>query len=494
MPQPIAPWRVTYVPGTWVALSGPSVLAILQPAPPRVAGLLNRFWDAILRTASIQEVSAVLVEHDLAQLSSFGLFFWDADGLHVLTKGQVRVTDAATNDVLATGEGVVTWTETNLGPNAALRVALEPLPAQEMLSLPLVAGGALVSSLVLTTAPDSLAVTDQVGLFGIVPAEDVQPGVPEHAAAELADPELPEHALVPEPEDAGEPEVAEGAEAAEDSDLAGLEPEQGEAVEPEHSDAAAGEPEEPQDGDQVEEAQPSPQVIEALPGDVFEPELVAEAAVIAVPEPVVEAAPVIAEDSFTGPLDPNAPLFNKAEPVAESLVPPPPMAAAPVASATPPPPPAPVNDQGGLVSAVVCNQGHPNPVGAQTCRVCRGQVGDIPRLVPKPKLAVIRSSFGTSVDLNGPVIIGRAPDTKGEAGVGVLKVPSPNTDISRSHLRVQPAGWQVQVEDLHSTNGSLLAIPGQQPFRLTPGVPTDVPIGSIVDLGDGIQIRIDAGE
>ena len=126
-----------------------------------------------------------------------------------------------------------------------------------------------------------------------------------------------------------------------------------------------------------------------------------------------------------------------------------------------------------------------------TCRLCHSPVGTITRLVPRPVLGIVRSSFGVSLDLAGIVLIGRAPDTRGDSSVQVIKVPSPNTDISRTHLRVSPNEWNIEVTDLNSTNGSVLAVPGQPPVKLPPGVPTAVPLGTIVDLGDGVQVRID---
>lgn len=165
------------------------------------------------------------------------------------------------------------------------------------------------------------------------------------------------------------------------------------------------------------------------------------------------------------------------------------------ASGTVPVPPPAVPAPGavgiGMVSAVVCGLGHANPPGAQICRQCRGPLGEAVTMVPRPKLALIRSSFGVSLDLTSVILVGRAPDTRGDTTVQVLKVPSPNTDISRSHLRIQARDWHIEVTDMNSTNGSTLAVPGEPPVRMQPGQPVTVPLGTIVDLGDGVQIRID---
>ena len=56
-------------------------------------------------------------------------------------------------------------------------------------------------------------------------------------------------------------------------------------------------------------------------------------------------------------------------------------------------------------------------------------------------------------------------------------MPSPNNDISRSHVRFGIDGWLVQVTDLGSTNGTLVTVPGQQPVRLRPHDPFTILAG-----------------
>jgi pSer/pThr/pTyr-binding forkhead associated (FHA) protein len=73
-----------------------------------------------------------------------------------------------------------------------------------------------------------------------------------------------------------------------------------------------------------------------------------------------------------------------------------------------------------------------------------------------------------------------------------MTVPSANHDISRTHLEVAPAGWQIVVTDLNSTNGTVLvrhgAVDRQQ---LAPGEPVPVQLGSVIELGDGVSVLID---
>jgi pSer/pThr/pTyr-binding forkhead associated (FHA) protein len=73
-----------------------------------------------------------------------------------------------------------------------------------------------------------------------------------------------------------------------------------------------------------------------------------------------------------------------------------------------------------------------------------------------------------------------------------MRVPSPNHDISRTHLEVIPDDWQILVTDLNSTNGTMLVRPGGgDRQQLPPGEPVPAPVGSVMELGDGVSVLID---
>ncbi len=145
-----------------------------------------------------------------------------------------------------------------------------------------------------------------------------------------------------------------------------------------------------------------------------------------------------------------------------------------------------------LVLAVMCTYGHPNRPGSQRCRVC-GQAVDnaAPRPVRKPVLAQLITSGGDRVDVTGSVLIGRAPSAHaGDEDPVLLPIPSPNSDISRTHLKVSVRDWDIVATDLHSTNGTMLVRPGLAPVRMMPGTPVTVEPGTILDLGDGGVITV----
>jgi hypothetical protein len=145
-----------------------------------------------------------------------------------------------------------------------------------------------------------------------------------------------------------------------------------------------------------------------------------------------------------------------------------------------------------LVLAVVCSFGHPNPPGSPRCRRCGQPVDNAnPRLVHKPVMAQLITAGGARIELTDTVLIGRAPAAQaGDGNPILLPVPSPNSDISRTHLKVAVKDWDIVATDLHSTNGTMLVRPGQAPVRMMPGTPVMVEPGTILDLGDGGVITV----
>jgi hypothetical protein len=157
--------------------------------------------------------------------------------------------------------------------------------------------------------------------------------------------------------------------------------------------------------------------------------------------------------------------------------------------------PADVDPQDSAILAVFCANGHVSPPSATSCRVCGGPVGTQgPQFVAYPVLAVLRASDGTSAELDRPVLIGRAPSTdrSDSRAPRLMTVPSPNHDISRTHLEVAPDGWQIVATDQNSTNGTILVRPGGVDRQeLAPGEPVPVQVGSVIELGDGVSVLID---
>ena len=106
----------------------------------------------------------------------------------------------------------------------------------------------------------------------------------------------------------------------------------------------------------------------------------------------------------------------------------------------------------------------------------------------------IRLSTGQVVALDRTVVIGRRPRATRSSGATLphlVAVDSPQQDISRSHLEIRPESDAVVVLDLHTTNGSTLLRPGNDPMRLHPGEQTIVVTGDVIDLGDGVTVAFE---
>lgn len=114
--------------------------------------------------------------------------------------------------------------------------------------------------------------------------------------------------------------------------------------------------------------------------------------------------------------------------------------------------------------------------------------------VQAPLLTWIELPGGTRQSLASPVVLGRAPSvSQVPASVVPTLVTLAGDDISRSHVRVAVEGGTVVVTDLHSRNGTQVVLPGQAPQSLRPGEPTPVIVGTVIDLGGGVALRVREG-
>jgi hypothetical protein len=150
-------------------------------------------------------------------------------------------------------------------------------------------------------------------------------------------------------------------------------------------------------------------------------------------------------------------------------------------------------EAGPLVQAVLCPAGHPSPPHAGTCRQCGREIPpQQPFQTPRPSLGVLRLASGDVVSLDRGVLLGRSPKVSADLPVAdrphLVRVPSPENDISRNHVEVVLEGWHVLVRDLGSTNGTTVALPGQVAVRLRPGDQQVIEPGTVVTLADEVSV------
>lgn len=99
---------------------------------------------------------------------------------------------------------------------------------------------------------------------------------------------------------------------------------------------------------------------------------------------------------------------------------------------------------------------------------------------------------GSKVHLDQATLIGRAPETPvgKEDEYQIVTVESPQHDVSRTHVEVKGDGALAVVTDQRSINGTIIIEPGQSPRRLHAGESVSVPVGTQIDIGDGIILAI----
>lgn len=210
------------------------------------------------------------------------------------------------------------------------------------------------------------------------------------------------------------------------------------------------------------------------------------------------------EPAARKPLGPPPSWTPPPPPVPPVPVPPPPPVAAPTMPPPSFPPPAPAWSDGDTDVDADADTGA--DLGADLGAVADDELTEqIPAAVPLQEeswlapTAVAHLSFssGEEIDVDRLVVIGRAPDAGRFAPEDeplLVAVPSPHSEISATHAEVRPGSGQdhgyAVVTDLGSTNGTLVVQPGGRPEELRPGVPVRLEIGALIDVGDGLSIRV----
>lgn len=91
------------------------------------------------------------------------------------------------------------------------------------------------------------------------------------------------------------------------------------------------------------------------------------------------------------------------------------------------------------------------------------------------------------------MFVGRAPTgprVELDVPVSLVVVESPNQEVSSNHLELRAEGEVLIARDLHATNGSVVHLPDGRRRRLNAGAAMAVPVGSTIDLGDGVLLRV----
>jgi len=400
---------------------------VLAVAPTAHAGVAE-LWDAIGASDGLQRTLDLLTSKGLSATPSFALLDFTA-GLRVIVRGDVtvEVTHPGGAESIA-GAGVSTWVERGIDGATAASIAVVGAVAANVPALPLVAGAAWVAAL-------SVA-----GISGAAPT--------------------PVPVAVPEPVPVPEPAVAELVEAPP-------------AVTPVASTGSAP------------VAPPAPEPVEI---DI-------EATVTEAPTAAAEEdAPTVAIDNLETSPEGYDYLFGDTmyRSVADAAVRDDEPEADDAAGAEATGSEGEGSDESGgdhdghtvLTSDIAKLRGRRKPKTA----------ADAPPAAPVAPTVSLVMADGTREPLSQPILVGRSPSVSQVSGGKMPKlitVGGADQDISRTHVRFVLEGGTVVVTDLHSRNGTTIAMPGKDPQKLRAGEPTSVIVGTVVDLGGGVTFTVD---
>ncbi|MEO3814470.1 FHA domain-containing protein [Sphaerisporangium sp. B11E5] len=152
-----------------------------------------------------------------------------------------------------------------------------------------------------------------------------------------------------------------------------------------------------------------------------------------------------------------------------------------------------------MVYGVDCKNDHFNDPRVPYCAVCG--IALVQRtLVPykgeRPPLGVLLLDDGMTLNLETDYLLGRDPERAPEVTSGEARparVTSPDGSVSRRHLRVRLDGWDVNLIDLGSVNGTQVQPPGDPNFYdIPPNEPVPVLPGTTVRIGVSRTMRYES--
>lgn len=507
---------VHFVPGGATALAGSSLAALLVTGPDDE--LVSRLWDVVATGGTFDAALTVLGAHGFERLPPFAVLGWVAGTARVVVRGEV-VVDLLAGDVSVAsvlGGDVHSWAEHAVaGAQAAV---LRTAEASQGASTPhRVTCGVVPAERVLVRAP---AVSTSTGFVEVPPevrtpepVDDPEPTPLEQLEAVAEPDEVPEPEPPTQRDAIGEPDVPASSDVSAAPDVLGEPPARVVLAVP---------------GEPAEASPDRTPVSRSTPVDLSKSELTITETGLAAPPPVVVPPPVGPPSSGPagGMFDEGYDhLFGATEyrSVEGAAVRPedPPGSESGAGAAVDSASPADADHDGhtitmseleeqrasgdgsgpaaggdGGVLAVRCADGHLNPPHADACRACGSDIfTQAPIRLDAPDLGVLQFSHGPTVQLVRPLLIGRSPKLSGALPSGgvpdLVAVPSPNQDISRTHLEVRVEGWRVMVVDRDSTNGTTVALPGRAPQRLRPDEPYPIPPGARVSLAEEIEFTFE---
>ena len=464
----------SYVPGSWVAITAASgcLLVDLVAEDP----VVRRCWKLLSEDAGADAVLDALAAGGIAGMPGFALVMRVDDGQRAIVRhpGVIEIHgDGDDGDRLEAAAGI-SWRDVRTAARPDAISLLGP-PAAATVELPMGTGVTTASVVhlrrgVAPAAPPPIAPPAPV--FAQPPAPEPMPAPEPVAAPEPVT--VPEAVAEPEPEPVVEPVPEPAAES---------------VTQPVTGAVTEAVPDDSYDhlfGASIQRPLPQPAATpptEHTAGWMTVPPVPAPAPA-AHADGLIEGVPWAASDE---PEPASPPAATVTEPVTE------PESSGSDTTATVSRAQVQAAAQqaaGPTVLAGRCPSGHLSPPYADRCRVCRAAMPAQDAIeITRPTLGVLRLQSGDVVTLDRGVLLGRSPDVPtGSERPHVLRLKSPDNDISRNHAEIVLDGWNVYVRDLGSTNGTVVELAGRAPVRLRDNDLTLLEDGAKVVLAEEITV------
>lgn len=427
MSSKVADWRTSHVPGRWPVLMGPSSLVVVSPSADAD---LSALWEKVIGAASMAELVSALAEIGPDASPDLVAMFWSPSGMRSLVRGNVRLLDPGSAEVIADGAGMVTWREVGLADRTQIEIDLGAGPVGDR-GLPLVVGAVRAGAVRIEAGAGAAVISPQATAIEETIPPDQLGGWTDsaHSPPERSLPErsLSEHSLL----DSSELDLVASGALWPPTDW-----------NPFASSAPEDDFESPVGPAFTRKTDPPAAPVASTAVFAEERGSVEQGSVVAAAVPAVaDESVVLVQAALCLSGHPNPPYADRC-PLCDSPVPPqsPQLVARPVL--------------GILRSPDGTNVAIDRPILVGRAPVLRDDLPEAPTL---------------------------------------MRVPSPGQDISRTHLLVSPNDWEIRLTDLHSTNGTTIVRPGAgtDRLKLRPGEPLAVLVGTVVELGDGVSVLVD---
>lgn len=110
----------------------------------------------------------------------------------------------------------------------------------------------------------------------------------------------------------------------------------------------------------------------------------------------------------------------------------------------------------------------------------------------RPALGLLVFSTGARVVLDRSMVLGRNPRQDGESPIDDVRlVRIASAGVSRRHAAITVDRWRASIDDLGSSNGTVVRLPDRSPVVLEPGRPVDLSSGAHVDLGGEVSFTVE---